>query len=208
MEQPLGKGKTYSKAGFVATFLLGGIILDFLSNGVLKIGAMVIWGTVYFGLACLIGTELLRTRWEHWTRYGVIAFIVGSYGGHWVMTGNHSMQVYPMSLAPHSDSPITLRSDAFPQTLLVNSEKLKAELAHHDPHDTLPVSVLVTRDYGCIQSFVVDQIAGIDVRIDPTANWAWKGDPNAGNVLLSRPGLEAPTLPWCPKTNLKLITAL
>jgi len=182
---------------FVLLFFILGLLTDFISNGVFKIGTAWVWGTTYVGIACIIATELLKSRWEPRTRYGVIAFLIGSFGGHFIMSGCHSTRVYSMALA--SSSPITLRSDQWPQMLLVTSDKLSADLAHRNPGDPVSVSILVTTDYGCIHSFIVDQVAGIDVRLDPAANWVWKTDPHANASALSGgPGLEDHALPWCP----------
>lgn len=190
----------------VLSLLIGGVFLDFFLVAVCRVGKAAIWGTTYVGIACVVGTKLLETpKWERWTRFGVIAFLVGCFGGHFAMSDHHSTREYPMTLSSPLDStPMVFRSPLFPQQLLVVSEKLRAELAKRsDPERAQPVTVtvLATIDYGCFASFVIDQVGGVDVRLDSDASWVWKLDKNAPGDPMAEPGLEDQRIPWCPRKN-------
>jgi hypothetical protein len=187
---------------FAFLFFVGGFVTDFLTNGVFKVGAWAIWGTTYIGIACIIGTQLLASKRETWTRYGVLGFLIGSFGGHWVMADWHSTRVYQLVPDPRNDTPVlTFRSQKWPQMLLVTSPKLTAKIDAIEKGHPVDVAILVTSDYGCVREFIVDQVAGVDIRLDNDATWVWKTDRSSSAPALSGPGLEDQAFPWCPRRS-------
>ena len=43
-----------------------------------------------------------------------------------------------------------------------------------DLRKDIPVTVEVIKDYGCIVSFKVATVAGVDVMNDPQSSWVWR----------------------------------
>jgi hypothetical protein len=96
---------------------------------------------------------------------------------HLFFTGHQKIRSYTMTLAP--GLPITLISPAWTQRLIVASDPLSAKLVGHAAGESVEVTIDYVTHYGCISSYRVLTIAGVDVAGDPQATWTWKS-PNPG----------------------------
>jgi hypothetical protein len=189
---------------FAPAFFALGIAVDFIVAAILKINIVVIDGAIFLALASPIAMHLSKfavanVSWKRLRAIAIGAFFAGGIAGHLVLVGHPRIRVYSMALAgPMApDSPITLRSPDWPQTLVVISAPLRAELARSGMTDGIPVDVRYVTDYGCIRAVSVETVAGIDVHFDKAANWVWKLDRNARTPESNGPGMEDQALLWC-----------
>lgn len=178
---------------------LFGVGVDFLVNGVLKIIWIAIYGAVYVTIAATLYNYALSTRWRSFGLALTISavFLLGTALGHIAFQGKTQVRVYSMNLV--STEPILLRSPDFSDGLFVTSEKLHAELAKPGSPRVIPVRILVVQSYGCVQSFKVASVAGVDVITDPQASWVWKVVPGTSVRGKASVGMkeENQRLPWC-----------
>ena len=177
------------------TALLGGGFIDFLIYGVCKI----IWMVIYVPAYCAISVALFgfcaRTQWKKHAWGIITAVLCGALLARLSMVNHHRLITYAMESS--SVSPITLHSEEWPQILIVTSDKLQKDLASKTPKSNIPVLVEAITDYGCIKSFRVTSIDGVDVEQDPKASWTWKTlDANNATKGLG-PGSEDQGYPWC-----------
>jgi hypothetical protein len=185
--------------GFATLFFLGAL-LDFITNGVLKIQWLSIYATVYVGIAATLYNYALTTPWQKNAVKLTITFLIGAGTGHLLFTGQTDTRNYEMMLT--ANAPITLESPDFADPLLITSTPLQS-LIDENKIDLkkIPIVVLVVKNYGCLQSFKIKSIAGIDVTADAEANWVWK--PSLRHVSATQSthysGVEEENrhLPWC-----------
>jgi hypothetical protein len=166
----------------VSSFLIG-VWADFLFNGVLKIVWVLIYGATYFTLAALLYSSLHQKYGDRFGAQAGALFLAGCLMGHLVFVGRRETRTYSMSLIV-GDSRIVLRSPELSQTLYVASEGVLKALAKMDTRGGVLVTVQLTKDYGCVWSFKVSTVAGVDVMNDPESSWVWK----KGDTLSSPPG--------------------
>lgn len=177
---------------------LSGVAADFLVNGVLKIIWIIIYGTTYLGIAASLYNRALSTPLRDRASWLALAFLAGAALGHVALTGRSQLRTYTMTVL--TASPLALGSSEFTDQLLVTSSRLQQELSRPGAPASVPVTIQVVENYGCIESFKVSSIAGIDVLSDPQASWVWKppqGGPTAptsGSAGLTE---ENKRLPWC-----------
>ena len=180
----------------LAVVFVLGVALDFLFNGVFKIIWILIYGPAYCVAGKVLAAQLAPTRWANLIPSAVVTLLCGALIGHLVLVGRARTLVYSMKLT--GNSPIVLGSSDWPQTLVVSSEKLRQGLSQSSSLSSIPVSVTLVTDYGCIRTSGVDTIGGVDVRMDREATWVWKTDPHATNLsVIAGPGTEDSDLPWC-----------
>jgi hypothetical protein len=179
------------------SFAALGVGVDCLINGVLKILWLIIYGPVYLGIAASIYNYLHVSRWRPFAWTMAVAFLSGAALGHLALTGRAQIRVYQMKLV--SDAPITLQSPEFSDCLFVTSDRLRNALAQRASQENIPVAIQVIRNYGCIESFKVTSVAGVDVMSDPQAMWVWKpvAEFPARGAAHSGMKEENQRLPWC-----------
>lgn len=202
-------------------FALIGIGVDFMFNGILKVVWLAIYGPVYLGIASTLYNSLYKTSFRASAKLGAFAFLGGAAAGHCLWTGHTETRIYPMSRGGMSGSTITLRSPRFSRTLVVTSELLRKTLPEgleetrasssssgNSSGNGIPVAIQVVQDYGCIRTFKVSTVAGVDVMNDPGSLWVWRSD-EATSASSPGPGapLNGPLLdgideenqrkPWC-----------
>ena len=176
-------------------FFGSGMTADFVCNGVLKIGLLVIYGLFYIAIANALLGKLAETRWKRWRKHAAALFVLGAIAGHLAFAGRQSIRAYEMLVA--GDSPLTLRSGDWPQLLIVTSDPVRSALATRSRDAMIPVVTRLTTDYGCIRDAAVSTVAGIDVLHDPKASWVWKTDRRDPPKPGQGPGTEDSRLPWC-----------
>lgn len=177
----------------IACALLGAA-LDFVFNGVFKIVWIVIYGPAYVVAANVLSKKLSGTKFKGHSRVAVGALLGGAAVMHLAFTGVRRQVVYSMNVA--SSNPIVLRSDEWPQSLVVSSDKLAKALAGMTSQRGIPVVIERVVDYGCTRSSRTTTVAGVDILNDPDSRWTWKTDPHAVVVPLG-PGYEDDYLLWC-----------
>lgn len=178
----------------VLSFLLGAL-LDFLVYGVGEIVWFVVYAPLYFAAGSILVTALAHSRWERVARAAATSMIVGLIVARLSLAHVHRKVTYTMTISPAPS--ITLRSENWPRTLVVSSEKLKADIAGKPAGTIIPVVVDVLTTYGCISSFVVSTVDGVDIQEDRAASWTWRNDANAPAGQIGGPGLEDQQFPWC-----------
>lgn len=176
---------------------LSGVAADFLVNGVLKLIWIVIYGATYLGIAASIYNRALTGRWRESAGRLAVAFLAGAALGHVALTGRSHLRSYSMTAL--SASPITLGSPDFSDQLLVTSSRLQQELSRPGAPVSVPVTIQVVQNYGCIESFRITSIGDVDMMADPQATWVWKAAPGVPPGTAARSGLAAENarLPWC-----------
>jgi hypothetical protein len=179
----------------LALCVVSGGVVDFLVNGVLKILWIPIYGPVYISISLAIYNYILRSRRSSFALKGAISFLIGAAIGHLVLTGRKEVRVYPMNLT--NDNPISLRSPSFSQSLLITSDKVRNAIG--DRKSDIPVTIQIVKDFGCIQSFKVATVAGVDVMFDTSADWVWRDEkivsvPSGGFSGMDEENLK---LLWC-----------
>jgi hypothetical protein len=152
----------------------GGVLTDFIFNGLLKIVWIAIYGSVYLTIASGLYSYLHERFGTLFALRAGSAFLAGCLIAHLLFAGHREMRVYSMSLI--SDSGIILQSPELSQTLYISSDQVLKVLGKLDMKAVIPVSIQVTKDYGCIFSFKVATVAGIDVMNDSGSNWVWRQD--------------------------------
>jgi hypothetical protein len=175
-----------------------GVGFDFVVNGVLKIIWIGIYGAVYLTIGATLYDYILSNRRSFGLAVTMtVAFLAGTALGHIVFQGKTDARVYSMNLV--SSNPIVLQSPEFSDGLFVSSDTLQTELAAHGSRGDFPVTIKVVKSYGCIQSFNVTSVAGVDVISDPKASWVWRPVPGAAAGGVARAGMEEENLrlPWC-----------
>lgn len=193
---------------FAFVFILLGALLDFVFNGVFKIIWFVVYAPAYVAACKFVETKLTDTHHEAHSRLAVISLLGGALITHLMFTGYHAQTTYTMKVALFN--PITLHSNAWPQKLVVSSDRLSKQLAGSAsgsvPEVKPEIQIVISRivDYGCTRTFTVESVAGIDVHWDPDARWTWKTDPSTTMQSSSSsssgstgPGNEDQQLPWC-----------
>jgi hypothetical protein len=138
-----------------------------------------------------------KTRFSKFSNRTIVAFLFGSFGAHFALMGADHIFTFPMSVA--SDSPIVLRSTEWPQKLYVSSEKLTQALLHQPDRTDLPVTVEEVTDYGCIRTFAINTVDGVDVKTDADAAWTLRTE-DLRMLNDAGPGNEDHKLPWCAIT--------
>jgi hypothetical protein len=187
------------KIGPALAFGFFGLAVDFLCNGVFKIGHYLIYGAVYLVVALTLNAQLAKyPQWAHLSKFAVYAFLIGAFGGRFILAGHSGQRTYMMTVI--KDSPITLKPMEGPQVLIVVSEKLTQKINTLPVSDkrVVPVVIDTVSDYGCLKVFNVHDVAGVDVKTDNEASWSWKTEA-AGSRAVSQPGLgtEDHWMPWC-----------
>ena len=183
---------------FIATALFG-LGVDFLVIGVFKILWMSIYGAIYVGIAATLHNYAQRSsRWRSvsWLILGF--FFGGIVLAHLAFKGKVETRNYTMNRV--SNSPILLESTDFQDSLLVQSDALQKEIAaHSNSQKTAPVVMEAVKNYGCIETFQVVSIDGIDVATDPQAHWVWKPStrPISVDAVYSGKQAENERLAWC-----------
>ena len=177
-----------------------GVGVDFFVNGVLKIIWVGIYGAVYVTIGATLYNYALSTRWRSFGLAVTIAtgFLLGTACGHVAFEGRSKVRNYEMNLV--STDPILLQSPDFSDGLFVSSDRLQAALAGKpSAQRDIPVTVQVIQSYGCIQSFKVASVAGVDVISDPQASWVWKPVPGTPVRDIPHAGMkeENQRLIWC-----------
>jgi hypothetical protein len=182
-----------------------GFCVDFILNGVLKVIWFPIYATVYFGLAVSFYNYFHKSRLRPWATGASCLFLTGTALGHLFWTGRAELRTYSMSIV--SQSPFELRAPEFSDTLFVMSDKLLAKLGDQTALGSppVPVTIEVIKDYGCIRSFKVARVAGVDVMKDPGANWVWRPadrqttEERAASAHVLKAGIEEENqrLLWC-----------
>ena len=170
---------------------------DFLVNGVLKVVYIPIYVPAYLVFASGLYHYLALSRWKQSALSSSVIFLAGTALGHLTMTGRHELRTYEMDLV--RDTPISLHSSDFSQTLTVTSDKLRTELARSGIRSGIPVTIQVIKDYSCIRFFEVSTVADVDVMMDSKADWVWRqeGPLAADSRGLSGMDEENRRLPWC-----------
>jgi hypothetical protein len=185
-----------SHAIVAAAFFLG-VLTDFIFNGVLKIVWIAIYGSVYLTLSGGIYTYLLTSQWKQYAVKSGIAVLLGSIVSHLLFTGQVEIRHYDMRLT--SEAQLVLQAPELSQTLYVASENAVKALGKFEKNVSVPVTVQVVKDYGCILSFKVITVAGVDVMGDAQSSWVWKqvdsrSPPPGGFSGLNE---ENSRRPWC-----------
>ncbi len=170
----------------------GGALFDFLVYGVAKIIWAVVYVPLYVVVASILHTQLTRSAHARHFKMAFVGFVAGALVARVALVHRHRQATYVM--AAGGSQPFTLHSEDWPRTLLVTSEALAKDLSAKPAGRALSVVVDVVSDYGCISSFQVRTIDGVNVENDPSATWTWR-DPSVGAT--SGPGLEDQELPWC-----------
>ncbi|MGZ3652030.1 MAG: hypothetical protein ACXVCI_06495 [Bdellovibrionota bacterium] len=178
----------------VLSFLLGAL-LDFLVYGVAEIIWFVVYAPIYFAAGSILVTQLAHSRWERVARAAATSMILGLVVARLSLVHLHRKVSYTMNVTQGPS--ITLRSENWPRTLVISSEKLKADIAGKAPGTTISVAVDVITNYGCISSFVVSTVDGVDIQADRAASWTWRNDSGAPADAIGGPGLEDQQYPWC-----------
>lgn len=155
----------------IASVLLG-VLTDFLFNGVLKIVWIAIYGATYLTLAAALYSRLHIQFGDRFGARAGMLYLVGCLFSHLVFVGHHETRTYSMSLM--SDSRIILESPELSQNLYVTSDHVLQALGKLVAHQTVPITVQVTKDYGCIWAFKIATVAGVDVMEDSAASWVWR----------------------------------
>jgi hypothetical protein len=67
---------------------------------------------------------------------------------------------------------------------MITSDKVRTAIGDHlsniqaniqaNSQADIPVAIQVIKDYGCIRSFKVTTVAGVDVMFDNKADWVWR----------------------------------
>jgi hypothetical protein len=161
---------------FLAVFFLG-ILLDFITNGVLKITWTGVFCIIYFALAVNLYNYFQHGDLHRYSIPLAFTLVVGATLGHLFFTQKPHLQNFEMTRV--SDSPLTLQSPDFSDRLIIVSEKLQAALASKGEPQKVSVSIQVVKGYGCIESFKVDSIEGVDLASDTASQWVWKSVPGA-----------------------------
>ena len=152
--------------------LLLGVVTDFLTNGVLKILWISIYATAYIGIAASIYNHALSNQYRPLAKKIALAFLFGTLVGHLTFTGWQEARLYSMNVV--SVSPLALESPEFSDRLYVTSELLQKKLIDQPTLKTVPVTMQMIRNYGCISSFKISTIADVDVMSDSKSYWVWK----------------------------------
>jgi hypothetical protein len=193
--------KLKSRNLFLCLFILFGVLSDFLIGGVFKIIWPFIYVPTYFVIAMTMGNYLTRIQFQISSQIAIVTYLSGAAIGHLWFVQHHSYAIYPMEIAAVSTTPLVLKSAQFPELLFVSSHKLTEALAAQTPApQTVPVVVEITTDYLCVRSFIINSVAGIDVKLDADAAWTWRAN-YAGlhNDLHTGPTMPTDNKrwPWC-----------
>jgi hypothetical protein len=156
------------------SFLLG-CLADFIFNGVFKIIWAAVYGPCYLVLAIFVGGGLDKTRFVEISRKAAVVFLVGSAFAHFLLSERHTILSFPMDvLNVEADQPVRLASKDWPQELVVQSPGLQTALVQGASKTAMPVTVEVTKTYGCVRSFRVSTVGGVDVKNDIKSSWTWR----------------------------------
>jgi hypothetical protein len=155
----------------VASFLAG-VATDFLFNGVLKIVWIAIYSATYVTVAAIHYSYLNERLGNLFAAKAATLFLLGCLVSHLLFTGQHETRTYLMKLK--NDPRIILQSPELSQALFVASDRVSMVMSKLDSNESVPVTVEVIKYYGCIFSFKVVTVAGVDVMNDPDSSWVWK----------------------------------
>jgi len=189
--------------GVLVDFLFNGIIIGYFFKMVFKEQWVFIYAPLYFALAMGLSNFLLKSQRFHEFHWAAIfAFLCGTALGHLTFVDIHRTQTYQMDLdLAFNDQygTILLRSNDWPQILLVTSASARDELTkHYTQSQKVPVELDVITDYGCNRSNAISTVAGVDVMSDNSATWAWQKDNEMSLQNLAKgPGQEDQHLFWC-----------
>jgi hypothetical protein len=184
----------------VASLLLG-IGTDFIVSGVLKIVWAWIYVTLYLTLASAYLSYLHQTQLS--ARASRIAgiFLLSCFLGHWSFSQTTELRTYPMDLPrdAQEDSRIALHSQLLSRTLFITSDSVKKKLDQENVRVGIPVKIQVTKNYGCIDSFRVKEVDGVDVMFDQDAFWTWRQEGVAPSDTSKLQGLDEENhqRSWC-----------
>jgi hypothetical protein len=196
------RGQKLKNSAMFFAAVLGGVFTDFLFVGVLKIVWVAIYGTVYLTCASTLYTFLSKSRFKKITLSSSLGFFATAFIFHFSVEGVQSNRTYLMDL--DSYPPPALHSPKFAQLLIVESDRLQSLLPEKNLTKEIPVSFAIIKDYGCIRSFKVKTVAGIDVMDDVRASWTLKAEKGYLFTSTAPPdprfdGMaeENMRLPWC-----------
>jgi hypothetical protein len=183
-----------AKISRIALFALFGAGTDFLANGVLKLGLMVVYVPLYIAMASAFPKWFPGPQFKELMRPLTGAFFAGALISHLALAGRTGTVDYPMNVTSTA-SPLTLVSRDGMQTLLLSGEKIRQTLAAQT--GAVPVRFQFVTDYGCTRSYKILSVAGTDVDSDAAISWVWKTRPGALSPKEMRPSLEGPPFFWC-----------
>jgi hypothetical protein len=155
----------------VASFLAG-VAIDFIFNGVLKIVWVAIYSATYLTAAAIHYSYFNERLGNLFAAKAATVFLLGCFASHLWFTGQHETRTYLMKLK--NDPRIILQSPELSQSLFIASDRVSTVTSKLDANDSVPVTVDVVKYYGCIFSFKVVTVAGVDVMNDPESSWVWK----------------------------------
>jgi hypothetical protein len=180
----------------VASFLAG-VAIDFLFNGVLKIVWIAIYSATYVTVSAILYSYLHERLGDLFAAKAAAVFLMGCLASHLLFTGQHETRTYLMKLK--SDPRIILQAPELSQSLFVAGDRVSTVMSKLDSNQSVPVTIDVVKYYGCIFSFKVMTVAGVDVMNDPESSWVWKQidshpEPAGGFSGLNE---ENARRPWC-----------
>ena len=165
-----------------------GILVDFITGGLLKIIWFAIYATTYLALGMTLGTYLARFSQSY--RQQVIFFLAGTLFGHLMFAGDHHRPNFQMNF--ESYSPIVLTSPQFSESLFLTSDDFTSKLGRN----VKKVDVLFESlsDYACVKSFEILSVDGIDVR---NTSWTWRALALEIRTNFDSPTTDRSPWPWC-----------
>jgi len=182
----------------LSTSFLLGAFTDFLFGGVFRIVWFALYVTFYITCASTLYTYVDRSRAQTHARNAALLFLGAALLTHVIFLGWKETRDYPMSLLKYP--PVTLQSPRIAQSLVIESAGVERLLPEKNLTQNIDVKVEVIKDYGCIRSFRVKSVAGIDVMTDRDATWTLRDDiPPATDKSTHYDGLneENARIPWC-----------
>jgi hypothetical protein len=157
----------------------------------------VIYGSVYLTLAAGLYSYLHERFGDSFGAKAAVALLLGCLSGHLLFASHQEMRLYSMSLI--SDSRIILQSPELSQTLYIVGDNVLKAVGPLELKKNIPITIQVMKDYGCIFSFKVATVAGIDVMNDPGSSWVWRQEDARAEPVGGFSGLkeENARRPWC-----------
>jgi hypothetical protein len=187
----------------VSCFILG-ILVDFLFNAIFKIIWIAIYGLCYVAIGTTINAYLTRTRVAKHTTLSMMTFLIGAAAGHLAMTGHQSIRHYSAKMvpSPYENARIALKAPELAETLYVTSDHLEQKLLPTPiSQESIPLTALVTLQYGCVQKILIDEIDGVAINSDPAASWTWKIDRSTSPTEPLSLGWGDEKYFWCRKSD-------
>lgn len=181
---------------FIGLFFIGGMLTDFITVGVLKIIWIIIYGTTYFTIAMTIESSVARTKGKAVAKSAVLSFLAGTILAHLCFVNYTHHASYSMTLV--SDNPLTLKAPEFPEVFYITSDKLSEVLKAQNLQQNIPMETESAMDYACAKTFVINSIAGVDIRSDASSHWALRLNKLGVFAHTDLPNLtEDSRWPWC-----------